>query len=1040
MKTYHTKFSALVFLLMAVLLTIMPTTAFGQTAIKGRIVDSKGEPVIGAGVIEKGNLSNGVVTLVDGTFEIKVAPGTTLLISSIGYNDMEVAAAQDMTVTLNDNISVLDEAVVVGYGTVSVKNLTTSISRVKADKISKSSSSNMAQLMMGRAAGLQATIASAQPGGQVNMSIRGAGTPIYIVDGVMMPDNSLEGGNGGSMTVVPVAVNRSGLAGLNPEDIESIEILKDASASIYGIGAANGVIMITTKKGKEGTATVTYDGSESIVRNYKYLDILNSQEFMELSNIFNKELYLYNNDMVPYGPNAYDGKWTPNYSDADIASAQTTDWKNLVLRNGNISNHTITINGGSRNINYYISANYYDHRGTVSNSSMKRYSMRSNVSYRLLSILKLTSVVNINRNYYNNSTVGGPTYDRGEQAMGALSSALTFLPMIPVYDESGNFSMFNNVPNPVSLKDFSDKTKTNGIYLNFSADVDIIKDVLSAKFLYGNNLENSRRSTFIPSWVYFDNMLKSRGNLGNDNRQNQTLEGTISFTKKFFDNILDVNAVVGMGLYKATADGSNVSYDNQHDAIRNDNIGAVTGVVSPGSYRNASEKRSQFMRASLDFLDRYVIAFTLRRDGTDKFFEDKKYAYFPSVSGAWKVSNESFMKDISWLNLLKIRASYGETGSDNLGTSLYGTYGPFRTHIMFEGNSLRYIPIIANGIDYPDVTWEKTTMKNIGIDFSILGDRIWGSFDIFRNDITNMLGTANSAGLSMFGTYPINGAHRRREGWDATINSENIKTAHFNWTSVLTLSRYNSLWIKRMPNYYYKEYQKRDHEPTNARYFYETNGIINADKSNMPSWQPEAAQKPGYPIIVDRNKDGQITIDDIKMTNEVPKLYWGFGNTFTYRNFDLDIFMYSQLGVNKNNYARDWASPSGLANMSGNQNKYSYDLWNSQTNPNGKKPGIARSMASVTLPGSAGLDLNYQDASFVRIRNITLGYNLPGMSMGKLGKYVNNLRIYFDTQNPFTFTNFDGFDPEVYSGGGYKGGKAEYPQTRTFTLGLKLTL
>jgi hypothetical protein len=253
------------------------------------------------------------------------------------------------------------------------------------------------------------------------------------------------------------------------------------------------------------------------------------------------------------------------------------------------------------------------------------------------------------------------------------------------------------------------------------------------------------------------------------------------------------------------------------------------------------------------------------------------------------------------------------------------------------------------------------------------------------------------------------------------------------------LSRYNSLWIERTPNYTYNAYEIQGKVATNMRYFYETGGLINLDKSNMPASQPVAAQKPGYPIIVDQNGDGTINKDDIVHRNEVTKIYFGFGNTFTYKSFDLDVFAYSQLGLTATNYAWSWASATGLANQTGNQNSYSYDMWNSQTNPNGTQPGIAYSLASVSLPEGVGTDLGRQSTDFLRIRNITLGYNLNGTKLGFINKYISNIRIYADVQNPFIFTKFEGFDPEVTSGGGYKGGKAEYPQTRTFTGGIKLS-
>lgn len=1006
--------------------------------ITGRVVDAQGETIIGANIVEVGT-TNGTVTDIDGNFSLSVEPDATIRISYIGYlvQNINTAGRTNFNITLLEDTQSLDELVVVGYGSISMKNLTTAISKVKTDEIVKSASSNLTQLLMGRAGGLRATVASAQPGGNVNVSIRGAGTPIYVVDGVVVPSKSFELGSGGSMTVLPSSVNRAGLGGINPEDIESIEILKDASASIYGIGAANGVILITTKKGKEGPINVTYDGSHSIVNNYKYLDELNAQEYMEMVNIFNKEQYLYTNQMVPYGTNAYDDGWSAPFSPEQINTAQTTKWKDYVLRDGLIMNHNVTINGGTNKVDYYLSGNYYRQDGTVSNSSMERYTVRSRVGYKVNDWFKLTSTINLNRNEYNNSTVGGTSQGRGKQAMGALAAALTYPPHLPLKDENGKNTIFLNVPNPIAMEDIEDRTSQNGVYMNFTADFDIVEKMLTARLLYGNNLEGARRTSYIPSDVYFDQMYKSRGNLSYGNQQAQTLEATMDFNKKF-GSFMYMDAVVGFGYYFNDGNGMNVSYDGQHDAIRNDDIGSATGVRTPDSYRYADEKRSQFARVHFDILDRYVIAATLRRDGTDKFFPEKKYALFPSISLAWKITNENFMKDVEVFDLLKLRASYGETGSDNLGTTLYGTYGPHGNQIMFNNNSVKYIPIVLNGLDYPNVSWQKTTMKNIGVDFSLLKDRIWGSFDVYRNDITDMLGTANTAGLSMFGTYPINGAHMRREGWDATFNSKNIQLRDFSWLTILTLTRYNSLWIERMPNYDYNTFEKHPPVESNLQYFYETKGIINANKSNMPVSQPAVAQQPGYPIIVDQNNDGEITIDDIKTRNLVPSIYFGFGNTFTYKNFDLDVFMYSQLGIYKYNYARSWASSTQLANQNSNSNKFIYDVWNSQTNPNGTMPGIAWNLASVSLPGGAGTDIGYQDASFIRVRNITLGYNLTRKQLGHLGSYINNIRLYLDAQNPMTFTKFEGFDPEVYTGGNYKGGKAEYPMTRTYSAGVKI--
>ena len=1011
-----------------------------QKSVSGKVTDEKGEPLPGVTVIVTGT-TIGITTDFDGNYSLEIpADSKSLTFSFVGMRSQEIEIGNRTTIDVTMVVDAigLEEVVAVGYGSVSRKNLTTSISKVSTDEITKSSNSNMSQLMLGRAAGLQATIQSAQPGGNVDISIRGAGNPIYIIDGVMMPNSSLETSSGGSMTVIPSSVNRSGLAGLNPDDIESVEVLKDASASIYGIGAANGVILITTKKGKKGPLSVKYNGSFSLVENTKYVQPLNAPDYMNLVNVYNKEQYLYNNAMVPYGSTPYDNGWSPAFSDTEISNAQSTDWLGEVLRSGSISNHNINITGGGERIQYYTSGNYFKQKGTVSNSEMERYSLRSKIDFQLNSFINLSSTVNVNRNFYLNSSVGGTSNGRGAQAAGALTAALAYPSNVPVKDENGDYSVFINLPNAVAMEDIEDNTNSDGTYLNFVADIKLIKNILSAKLLYGNNKENTKRSVFIPSYVYFDQMYKSRGNLGTDSRENQTMEATLAFDKSFND-FLTLNVVAGIGKYLNSGYGLNVAYDEQHDAIANDNLRAATGIITPGSYRYDDEKRSQFIRANIDILDRYVVATTIRRDGTDKFFPDSKYAIFPSVSMAWKISNESFLEDVSWLNLLKIRASYGETGSDNLGSTLYGTYGPFGSQVMFNNNSTKYIPIVLNGLDYPDVSWQKTTMKNIGIDFYILGDRVSGSFDLFRNDITDMLGEANTAGLSMFGSYPINGAHTRRQGWDASLNTKNIQTADFTWSSILNLSRYNALWIERMPNYDYNEYEIQGRVAMNADYYYETSGLINVDMSNVPSSQPESARYPGFPIIVDQNDDGEITVDDIVMNNNVPDLYLGFGNTFTYKNFDLDIFMYSQLGVNKRNWAWDWASPTELANQGANSNEYAMGIWNSQTNPDGRFPGIAYSLASVTLPGGAGTNIGNQNASFLRVRNITLGYNLSGNKLGEVGKYISNIRVYVDAQNPILITNFEGFDPEVYSGGDYKGGKGEYPQTRTFSAGVNIS-
>lgn len=1026
-----------VILTMCLLVAVM--TAWAQKVnVTGQVTDEQGEPLIGVTVKVMG-ATTGSVTDFDGNYSVSVGKGSSLEFSYIGYKPTTVKVTKEtINVTLKEDNSVLDEVIVTGYGAVARKNLTTSIVKVKGDDVIKTGTTNMSQMLIGRAAGLQATMSSAQPGGGVRMTVRGGGEPLYVVDGVVMPTSALEGSSGGSVTVIPSNINRSGLADINPDDIESIEVLKDASAAIYGVNAANGVILITTKKGKQGKMKVSYEGAMSLVTNYEYLQPLGAQDYMNFVNIYKKEQYLYNHKMAPYGTATYDGGNTDVFSATDIANAQNTNWLDEVLRNGSISSHNVNIQGGTDKLQYYLSGNYYNQVGSVKGSDFERWVMRANIAAQVFDWMKVTTTMNYNKNRNHNGMVGGTSSGRGTQANGSLASAMSFPSNQPVYNEDGSYntmsSMFNN---PTALNTIQDLSRSDGFFANIALDFTILPGWLTARGLYGYNKETSNRDIYIPTDVYYDQIMQSRGSMQRKQRENSTLEGTISFGHSFWDEAFTLNAVLGMGRYFTESESMGVAYYDNYDAVGNDNIGLATGAVTPSSSKDKTEKRSQFGRLNLDFLDRYSVSATLRRDGTDKFFDGKKYSWFPSVAAAWKIHNEKFMEGVDWVNMLKLRASYGVTGRDNLGTSLYGGYTVRGLFVKFDNNNTTYAPIVLGSVDYPDVTWEKTIMKNIGLDFSILKDRINGSFDYFVNDITDQLGYATAEGLSMFGSYPVNGAHTRRYGWDATINTVNIKNKDFSWLSMLTLSHYNSIYKERFPNYDYKEYQQKEDEPVNALYFYRTDGIINSDKSNMPASQPKDMQYPGMPIIKDLDGDGEITVKDVDMVNVVPSLYWGLGNTFTYKNWDLNIFIYSQLGLKKYNYSYDWATHP-ISSVSANASVITADSYNSQTNPNGTLPGVAFDEATYSLPAGVGTDLHYESSSFLRVRNITLGYTLGSRQLGALGKYISSLRLYADAQNPITITSFKNFDPEVTTGGDYKGGKAEYPMTRTYSFGLKI--
>ena len=468
-----------------VLFLLCASITYAQSnKVTGRVVDAQGEPVIGASVVVKGQ-AKGVVTDVDGVYTIDADKGETLQFSFIGYRTIQKSVSKStMDVVMTEDANVLNEVIATGYGAVSRKNLTTAIDKVKGDDVIKTGTTNMSQMLMGRAAGLQATVSSAQPGGGVSINIRGGGEPLYVVDGVVMPSDALEGSSGGTNTVMPSSVNRSGLAGLNPEDIESIEVLKDASAAIYGINAANGVILITTKSGKKGKMKVSYEGSLSTVSNYKYIESLNAADYMNYVNVFKKEQYLYNNKMAPYGPNAYDGGNDDAYTAAQIGAAQNTDWASYILKNGSISSHNVTVQGGADRLTYYLSGNYYQQNGTVANSSYERFVLRANIGAQVFKWLKVTTTLNYNKNNNNNGLVGGTTAGRGAQASGALTAALAYPSNLPLKNDNGQYYAFSTIPNAVGMLDITNRSYSDGFNANFAFDFTIIPEMLKARALY----------------------------------------------------------------------------------------------------------------------------------------------------------------------------------------------------------------------------------------------------------------------------------------------------------------------------------------------------------------------------------------------------------------------------------------------------------------------------------------------------------------------------------------------------------------------------
>jgi len=714
MKDYFTiKFC----LSIALILSIF-SESFAQVTVTGKVISGENEEALpGVNVVIQGTAS-GTVTDIQGNYSIEV-PGTEtiLVFSSVGFvlEEVLVGNRSVINITMSPDVTALSEVVVLGYGTSLKKNVTTSIAKVDPQGIPNAANSGVTDLLFGKAAGVQVSQYSAQPGGQVDLSIRGRGAPLIVVDGVIVPTDALESGVNHSEIN---NVRRGNLGGLNPNDIESIEILKDASAAIYGVNAGNGVILITTKKGNEGKVNVSYNGSRSWLRNMPYLKPLGAVEYMKVYNRFQEDRYLAQNDMQPFGPEAPSG-FVPQFSDDDINNNEyDTDWVGPILRDGSIDNHNINFRGGTSNVRYYASAGYFNQVGTVQNSDMKRYTGTFDLSFDISKVFTFNVKAIGSRSNFNNTVAGWQTGGAGSNGFTALQAALAYPSYLPIRDpNTGNYTQFQTIGNPIAQLDIKDKTENSSLFASTSLDINFIPGVLTGKILYGSNYEESFRDFFIPSTTNWFDDYRARASLQQSKRQRQTFETFMTFTKDL-SNVVNINAVAGFGEYIEDYFSFGTQSFDMLDVI---NTSSIDGTLTNGnSSKSRTKTRSYFARASFDFFDKYLVNAAWRYDGYSLFFPQSKYASFPSVSVGWKISNENFMSGSPFIDLLKLRASIGTTGRNNLsGGQAYAIFSPDGNVISFNDGGSNYVSYFLNAIDQPNLTWEKTIMRNVGIDFEL---------------------------------------------------------------------------------------------------------------------------------------------------------------------------------------------------------------------------------------------------------------------------------------------------------------------------------
>lgn len=1019
--------------------------------ITGKVVDASGESIIGASVVEKGT-TNGIVTDIDGNFTLTMnSSKSELVISYIGYQTQTVKpqSGKMMSIILNEDTELLDEVVVVGYGTMKKKDLTGAVSSIKMSDAPVGTVSTISNALAGKAAGLQVSAVSAQPGGGSNFRIRGAASvkagndPLIIIDGFpISPTNEdkIKTGKYDSGSSDNI------LASINPNDIESIEVLKDASSTaIYGARAGNGVIIITTKKGTTGAPKVTYSGTATVQTLAGEYDMLGAQDFMLQSNRYAKEEWMRLQKIGIYGgKNEADATvpYKPYYLDTN-SPANNTDWFDEITRTGFQTQHNISVNGGTEMTKYMISGNFFKQDGVVKNNGMERYTGRVNLEQKVSKYVTMGVNMTISRHQTDNVPLGA---GQNENAS-IMVSAAQFNPTLGIKDANGDYILNTQaafLPNPVSLLEITDKTTKERLLATAFVDIRPIKDLL-LKANFGIDRNYQKRSVYMPKTTLYGQKKDGQADIAQYDKSDYLMELTANYSKRLGDHNFSVLA--GYSFQRFT-DESLAAGNNQFliDGFLFNNLGAGTAPKpSVGSSASKDEMASFFGRVNYSFKDRYLMTATLRADGASNFAKNNRWGYFPSVALGWRFTEEEFMKPLaSVLSNGKLRVSYGQTGNSNIGNRAISYY---ETGANNEFGGTESVGVYLSQLGNPNLKWETTTEWNVGIDLGFLDNRINVTAEYFNKVVSDLLSERPLLSFNEVDKIYANVGKTQSQGFELTINTTNFKTKDFSWNTDFTFSLYRDRWNTREDSWKPAAYSQYN-SPIRYKSGYLSDGLIQAGET--VEWMKGAL--PGQVKIKDidgyvYNEDGSYKVDkhgiplksgtpDGKLNeadqviygNSDPGYLVGLNNTLRYKNFDLNIYFYGQFDVLSSGSYKDlWLT--GANQMTGIVNMYrGYNM------PNSAKDVWTHDNTSASRPGyfqdrsTYGIGDYYLEKSwFVRCRNITLGYTIPTK------KLISNIRVYADINNPFTITPYKGLDLETDNS------VWAYPNVRSFSLGLDIT-
>lgn len=959
--------------------------------ITGTVVDSSNEPIIGATVTVSDDTNVKAVTNVDGRFTINAAPGSNLHITYIGYKTVDVKAADGMRVVMEEESNMLKEIVAIGYGSVQRKDVTTAVSSVSTKDLDTRPIVSAVQGMQGKAAGVTISQANGQPGATPTIRVRGttslngSNDPLYVVDGVPMTDIDY----------------------LSADDIVGMQILKDASsAAIYGSRAANGVVIITTKQGKAGEARISLNAhyALNVVRDNQ--DPLNAAQYKELMD----EIGLVK---LPDG------------------LTDKTDWKDEVYRTGNVQDYQLSVTNGNDKLRYFISGGYTGENGVIKKSSYERYNIRASVENDIRKWLRVNaSVAYSDYSYKGTGIISGTGSNRG----GVVTSIVNTPTYAPVWDPDNPGQYYNNFygVNITSPAENIARTENNKSSYNRL----IATGKATIKFMEGLNLTSSLSFDRLQGieTEFLDPIKTTNGRdnygKGHDGRSISSVwvfDNVLNWKKDFGLHGLDVMA--GSSWTASKYSNNYIDGSNYADGLFQ-TLNAANKISWTGTGSSASEWAilSYFARLQYNWNDRYLFTANIRADGSSKLAPGHRWGYFPSFSGAWRISSEPFMKDIEWINDLKLRGGWGQTGNQSgLGDYSYlASYSINRVQWFGEGFDTNAVPTRTQStLSNPELTWETTSQTDIGLDLTMFNNRLMLYIDWYYKRTSDMLMTITlPAGSAPARTLNYNGGTMVNKGWEITLKSVNMK-GKFSWDTDFNISfnknkleslRLTQVYYSAMTTDYVNDYVVRNvpGRPLGSFYGYVAEGV-----------DPET----GDMIYKDVNKDGVISASDRTYIGDPnPDFTFGLTNNFSWKGFNLNILLQGSVGNDIYNVSR--METEGMYDGK-NQSTKVLDRW--------RVPG------QITNVPKAGWNIKnssyfVEDGSYLRVKSVSLSYDVPRKIISKLG--INRLQPYFTASNLLTWTSYSGMDPEVnqYGNNGAVQGIdwGTYPLNRSFVFGLKL--